>query len=267
MSPDPFQTFVASLLWPADGSSRRPLVDRSAWLGEGADPTTALTTAFLIGLAGPAEPDAASARALLDDPSADSDHELAELFREGLRAVPGEIAGRLAGDPSFAAVLEAAAARLADPSTDEATATEAGWSVLFPEAVGLLADVETGIESLRAERIVRVTALASPRIEDPVRELLLTSNVLLTLPLDAGQDSAPGLAPDVVTSIEAARGEPQRYWFDHPIPIGVRPEHNELLHGLRGLDQAVAVELERRGSRNESIPEPRLACLLSVSVT
>jgi hypothetical protein len=87
--------------------------------------------------------------------------------------------------------------------------------------------------------------------------VLFTSNVLLTVP-DASTDIDALPYPEGLrTAIQAATAEPQRYWFDHPIQIGVEPAANELLYGLRGLDRAVA---------NEPAPG-RVTCLLSVSVT
>jgi hypothetical protein len=94
-------------------------------------------------------------------------------------------------------------------------------------------------------------------VTDPASEVLFTSNVLLTVP-DASTDvDALPYPDDLRDAIRAASEEPQRYWFDHPIQIGVEPAANELLYGLRGLDTAIAEE-----------PEPgRVTCLLSVSVT
>ncbi len=94
-------------------------------------------------------------------------------------------------------------------------------------------------------------------IDDPAREVLFTSNVMLTTP-DASTDIAALPYPaDLRDAIAAAADEPQRYWFDHPIQIGVDPAANELLYGLRGLDAAIAAE-----------PSPgRTTLLLSVSVT
>jgi hypothetical protein len=57
--------------------------------------------------------------------------------------------------------------------------------------------------------------------------------------------------------------EPQIYWFDHPIQIGVGPEQNEVLYGLRGLEETLAFE-KNRGSAPQ---DAEITCLLSVSVT
>jgi len=57
--------------------------------------------------------------------------------------------------------------------------------------------------------------------------------------------------------------EPQLYWYDHPIQIGVPPEQNEILYGLRGLDEAAAFEKQRGNMPADA----KVTCLLSVSVT
>ena len=57
--------------------------------------------------------------------------------------------------------------------------------------------------------------------------------------------------------------EEQLYWYDHPVPIGVEPGHNEVLYGLQGLDDAVEFE-KQRGTMDRNA---RVTCVLSVSVT
>jgi hypothetical protein len=55
----------------------------------------------------------------------------------------------------------------------------------------------------------------------------------------------------------------QKYWYDHPVQLGVSPDRNEILHGLRGLSQMLQFE-KRRGTAG---PKDRLDVVLSVSVT
>ena len=85
----------------------------------------------------------------------------------------------------------------------------------------------------------RFEHLADDPIADPAREILFTSNVLLTVPDAATDIESLPYPEDLRTAIRAAAAEPQRYWFDHPIQIGVEPAANELLYGLRGLDAAI----------------------------
>jgi hypothetical protein len=93
--------------------------------------------------------------------------------------------------------------------------------------------------------------------------VLFTANVLLTTP-SAGSLSREGrLSDDLRRRLEPVLDEPQKTWYDHPVPIGTPPENNEILYGLQGLDEAAAFE-KGRGTLS---PESRLVCLLSVSVT
>jgi hypothetical protein len=59
------------------------------------------------------------------------------------------------------------------------------------------------------------------------------------------------------------RTEPQVYWYDHPIQIGVEIQNNEVLYGLKGLQDTLDFEIERGTARSGE----QLTCLLSVSVT
>ena len=56
--------------------------------------------------------------------------------------------------------------------------------------------------------------------------------------------------------------EKQIFWYDHPIQIGVKPEQNEVIYGLRGLSQAIEFEKARGNPKGD-----RITCVLSVSVT
>jgi hypothetical protein len=134
---------------------------------------------------------------------------------------------------------------------------ETVWSTTFPQGVGIIGREAERIRELRARRTVTITAPAVDPIRDPAREILFTSNVLLTVPA-AGTDHATLPYPaDLRDAIAASTHEPQRYWYDHPIQIGVDPPANELLYGLFGLDAAVSAE---PGGGP-------VTCLLSVSVT
>ena len=42
--------------------------------------------------------------------------------------------------------------------------------------------------------------------------------------------------------LEEIAREPQLFWYDHPIPIGVAPEENEVIYGLKGLEDAFEFE-------------------------
>jgi hypothetical protein len=255
--PEPLEDIVRALLADRDGPGELR-IDLGRWLAE--DGPAAFAAAFLITLGGPAHPLAERARAVLDSPSADVPAGLADLLRAGVGAIHAEVADRTGVDPAFARAMRSAATILGEQHLDPDAAIEAGWSVLYPEAVGLRGDVEGSIAALRRRRVVEIEARNPAPIADATREVLFTSNVLLGLPLDSVAGD-PVLEPAIADAVVRARAGRQLYWFDHPIPIGVEPAANELLHGLRGLDAAMRAEPARSGG------PARLTCLLSVSVT
>jgi hypothetical protein len=63
--------------------------------------------------------------------------------------------------------------------------------------------------------------------------------------------------------IKTIAEEPQEYWFDHPIPLDIEADANEIIYGLKGLNEAVAFEK----SIGHAAADARMACALSVSVT
>ena len=216
------------------------------------DALAAIARALLAGVPGTLDdrpPHVAAARglllALVGEPDAlVGDGPIPELFRAALPDIRVELEGL---------DLEAAAHRVdaGEPLAD------ALWPALFPNGVGLLDDVDGAVAALRDRRRVTVDGPSADPIADAAREVLFTSNVLLGLPLAPEHEAAlADLPDDLAERVRMALTTEQAYWFDHPVPIGVAPEANELLQGLRGLDDAAAAE--RAG---------RLTVLLSVSVT
>lgn len=230
-----------------------PFVSLPRWLDEMADPIARITAAFLVRAAGPDHPDAARAERILVGASDDSAASLATFYRSALDRIEDEMA---ALTPEVGARLATAASELASAATAD-EATEAIWHAFFPQGVGIRGHEQEHISALRAARTVTVLARATDPIVDPAREVLFTSNVLLTVPDGAMDIDALPYPAELRAGIRAALREPQRYWFDHPIQIGVEPAANELLYGLRGLDAAIDGEPDAG----------RVTCLLSVSVT
>ena len=135
------------------------------------------------------------------------------------------------------------------------------YSCLTPSAFAAIGEQRT--RELRQRRMVNIESLCSEPIQSPGRELLWTSNVLLTLP-DPGTPARDlKLEPDIRRRIETIDPDKQTYWYDHPVPIGVAPEKNELLYGLGGIAEMFRFEKER----GMAGPVDRLAVALSVSVT
>lgn len=296
MAIDDFQAILGQMLGPRTAGSALPIFDPERWLPsedeslrvtesgapvrsvravegpsitEGASPaegtttteasTASLTAAFLVALCGRVHPAFGRAIALLVASPADSPAGLADLYRRAVILVPEEIERACADDPDVADRLARAAERLGSP--DAGDPAEILWSVFFPEGVGIRGHEAEREANLRAARTVTVVAANPEPILDPGRQLLFTSNVLLTIPSATRPVEALPYPAELRRDLVTAADEPQAHWYDHPIQIGVEQAGNELLYGLRGLDEAVEFERQRTPGTG------RVTCLLSVSVT
>lgn len=241
-----------------------PLLPSRALPGLGDDSREAvcrrLNAAFLTVLAGDSHPEYQEARELLAAlASSPSLGEEAGFYLNAVRRVTREFGERCRLDAAFAVSCHRTAAALADRAAGK-DAGEAIWSLLFPEGVGIRGDESRRVSELRRRRTVVIRRPNPQPLRNPARELLFTSNVLLTLPLSTADLSA--YAPEFRAQLAGASEEPQRFWYDHPIPVGVSADANEILYGLRHLDAAVQAERERRPGEIG-----RATCVLSVSVT
>ncbi len=148
------------------------------------------------------------------------------------------------------------AAGRSTPQSSEAVA-EAIWRAFFPQAVGIRGHEEERIAELRARRTVEIERLAPDPISDPAREVLFTSNVLLTVPDAATDIDALPYPADLRAAI---RRLPRR-----AAALLVRPPHPDRRRARR---QRVAVRPARAGCGHRGGgPAGRVTCLLSVSVT
>ncbi|MBW1767862.1 MAG: hypothetical protein JRJ65_12560 [Deltaproteobacteria bacterium] len=119
------------------------------------------------------------------------------------------------------------------------------------------------IDALRRKREIRIHGLNPDPIHNPAKEILFTSNVLLTIPAPDTNIDDLALSGILKRKMEQIKEEHQLYWYDHPIQVGVDPAENEVIYGLRGLDNAIAFE-KQQGTVEKDI---KVHCLLSVSVT
>lgn len=225
-----------------------------------------LNAAFLAALCGSRHPMGPQARQVLERASHDGPwKDVARFFLDGLGRVRDEIRNRCAQDSGLAQSLKDLADAVSTVS-DERNAfeiAEKAWAVFFPEAVGIRDRRDERVRSLREARRIRITSPNPFPLVRPENEVLFTANALLTIPSE-GELPRPGvLSNRLMQKLEPVLQEHQVYWYDHPIPIGVTPENNEILYGLRGLDEALAFEKER-GILSANA---RAVCLLSVSVT
>ena len=230
------------------------------------DIARALNSAFLIVLAGKTHPSFARAKDLLNHISEKPEwSNIASFYLKGVGLIQDEIEGACKEHPGFANRLKNLSSWLSKnqgPLRNEETA-ESMWALFFPEGHGVRAHRSELIEALRAKRKVTITSLNTAPITDPARQILFTSNVLLTLPATTKSPYELPVSPELREQLVQVSHEPQLHWYDHPIQIGVDPKKNEVLHGLRGLDEAL--EFER--SRGNMAPNAKVTCILSVSVT
>ena len=188
----------------------------------------------------------------------------ASLFLEGSNVIEAELANAERLEPDLGARLSHLSSSLPPPETPPtAELMERFWAVFMPDAVGVRDNWEQRTRELRQRRKVDIESLCSEPIRNPARELLWTSNVLLTVPDPRTPARDLKLDPGIRRRIEAIDPNKQTHWYDHPVPIGVAPEQNEILHGLGGIAETFRFE-KKRGTAGRA---DRLAVALSVSVT
>ncbi len=240
MNPE-FESAMQSL-FSSDGA----LVDAKALFDPDPAEASSTSSAFLLSLAGHKE-------ALTFLKKAAEPGSSAEFFLNSLDLVKKEIE-EASNAPGFKQKLKALAQNPADETCLR--------NVFFPEGVGLPETRTERVQALREKRKIKIAELNPAPLTEPGSELLFTSNVLLTIPAENTDVASLDYSDELKTHIRNAVDEEQVYWFDHPIQIGVRPEANEILYGLRGLDEAVEFE-RKRGNMGSG----KITCVLSASVT
>ncbi|UCF63501.1 MAG: hypothetical protein JSW33_13190 [bacterium] len=225
-----------------------------------------MSLAFMVILTGSKHPAYKSAREFLEVMNKDPEWQgLARFYLQGDFRISAELENITGANSQFSRKLKETAAWLSaanQPPNNEEVLRRI-HAVFFPESVNLFKDKKKSIQVLRKIRKVSISDLNSNPIRSPNQEILFTANVLLTVP-DASQPIEKlSLSEPLKKELENIVQESQAYWYDHPIPIGVAPEKNEVLYGLRGLDEAISFEKVRG-----NVPEDgKITCLLSVSVT
>jgi hypothetical protein len=265
-----FQSIISALIQPKKVENTFSILNDSRIfdrdLVDEADVAGALNAAFLFKLCGATHPLSKRAERFFVH-MADSEPWAAvtQFYIDGLTLVIQEIEDICKQDAQFAARLGSLSQWLSNQENtkDANDMAEAVWSVFFPEANGILSNKQEGIEALRAKRIVTISELNKSPITDPARQILFTSNVLLTVCPSSRSISELPYSHTLKKKLQGIRGEPQLFFYDHPIQLGVEPEKNEILYGLRGLD--AAFEFER--SRGNISQDTRAVCVLSVSTT
>ncbi len=220
-----------------------------------------LNGAFLILLAGERHPEFFQAQAFLDNLATSPEWgNWARFYLNGVQRIARELAQRCQQDPELKEKFQQVETALAENRHDDMEIAETMWSVLFPEGVGIRGQEDARIVSLRKKRTVTITACNPDPIRNPAKQILFTSNVMLTTPLMNADLSE--YDQDVKARLSEAGQDPQLYWYDHPIPIGVNAESNEILYGLKHFNQTVEMERQRHPETTTNV-----TCVLSVSVT
>ncbi len=191
--------------------------------------------------------------------------EIVGFYRKGLEIVADEMSSIYNRDTNFSSSINDLFAWLDEPANKAShhESMEKIMQVFFPEGTGLSSNPEREITRLRKKRMVNITSLNPLPITDPVRQIVFTSNVLITTPIGDVDEDNQLINNDLSQKLKSIINEDQLFWYDHPIPVGIAPENNEILYGLEGLDRAVAFEKEQ-GTIDKDL---KLTCLLSVSVT
>jgi hypothetical protein len=260
-----FESIICNLIHPQEGKGAFFTFDLSEHT-DNTDVGQALNSAFLVALAGSMHPASERAKgflALLSETTEWAD--VASFYLKGIDLVHQEIGTICTHDPDYTKRLGTLSQWLSHNENwleSEETA-EKVWSVFFPEATGIRAHKKERVQALRAKRTVTITKLNTTPLTDPARQILFTSNVLLTTPAALRSPDELPLSHYIRKRLVEISGEPQFHWYDHPIQVGVVPEKNEVLYGLRALD--AALEFER--TRGNIPPQGRTVCVLSVSVT
>ena len=224
-----------------------------------------INAAFLILLSGPTHPLYNQADDYLRDLGGDTKWaEITAFFGEGIDRVRAEVSEVCRSDEAYRDAFirgESWCRRNETGWGDEAK--ERVWGIFFPEGAWCLGEYGDRIDEIRGRRRVRIVRPNPDPVHEPARQLLFMSNILVTMPQDPDEIDSLPYSPGILNGLRHVLKERQRYWFDHPIQIGVRDENNEAVYGLRGLNDAMIFEKERGVAR----PDDKLTCLLSVSVT
>ncbi|RLB85418.1 MAG: hypothetical protein DRH15_03440, partial [Deltaproteobacteria bacterium] len=225
-----------------------------------------LNAAFLISLGGKELGLARSASEFLELCASEGIlGEVRDLYLRGRSLIVKEIREASKNDPEFQKTLINTARRFERGTSALKSSRDIArlWKVFFPEGAFLCGPRKKLVAELRERRKVKITSANSNPIREPLEEILFTGNILLTVPLTEDPQTLHLVPRELAYSVLEARKDQQTYWYDHPIPIGIPKEKNEVVYGLRALNEAVAFEKKARGAS----PTVRLKCVLSVSVT
>lgn len=225
-----------------------------------------LNAAFLIALSGDSHPSCRDAIRYLSDFETDPLWGKAAVFyKKGLGLVHDEISSACGESDGLAQAIDGLYSLIStSPGNGNNRETiDRMHKVFFPEGAGMFEDREESISRLRKSKEVRITRLNPSPVNNPAKEILFTSNILVTVPPPSKNIDALQLNAYLKQMLKRIISEEQLYWYDHPVPLGISPDNNEVLYGLDGLDKAIEFE-KKRGTIHKNA---KVTFVLSVSVT
>lgn len=219
-----------------------------------------INAAFLITLSGKKHDRHSDALDYLREMEADPVWaEVVSFYRKGLSVLPTEF--HESNSDKIETVSMKLRGHLQREERDEIQ--ELIWSLFNPEATGIIQNKESRTEALRKKRTVKIDTLNPKPIRDVPREVLFTSNALITIPsTHIGIDDLD-IDGELKEALDLICKEDQMFWYDHPVQIGVEPERNEIIYGLKHLSEALRYEKETGTLSGDEA----LTCILSASVT
>ncbi|MCK5672320.1 MAG: hypothetical protein KAH95_03035 [Spirochaetales bacterium] len=224
-----------------------------------------INSAFITCLCGKDHQDYNRAIAFLQEMNKDRSYApLTKFLMNGLNQIENELEKQAQSDTDFStrlSDLNRYSENHKDFSSTEAI--DALWSVFFPEAEGVFLNKEKRSKELRARRTVRITSKNPDSIKNPGKQIIFTSNILITVPNSKTDIDSLDYSDNLKNGIRSAAAEKQVYFYDHPILIGTPPEANEIIYGLNGLNKTAEYE-KKNGNMDQ---DQKLTCILSASVT
>ena len=134
------------------------------------------------------------------------------------------------------------------------------WDIFCPEALEAFnRPEETKNKILHKRKLINLKENKN-FLKDPAKEILFLSNVLITTPFDY---LSPNIPIGIKDELQKFKNVRQSFWYDHPIPLDATINENEIIYGLKNLDEAMAFEIERNNIKTKD----KIKLVLSVSVT
>ena len=134
------------------------------------------------------------------------------------------------------------------------------WDIFCPEALESYNKPEEIKNKILRKRKLTNLKESKNHLTNPAKEILFLSNVLITTPIDY---FSPNIPIEIKDELQKFKNVRQNYWYDHPIPLDATINENEIIYGLKNLDEAIAYEAQRN---NIKISD-KIKLVLSVSVT